>query len=61
VAAGERFAGVLASAGLVPATDALFSFARWITPVTNPRRWDTRFLVARLPAGRSRWRMGPRP
>jgi len=51
VAAGERFAGVLASAGLVPATDALFYFARWITPVTNPRRWDTRFLVARLPAG----------
>src|SRR5437762_2042661 len=40
-----------ASAGLVPATDALFYFARWITPVTNPRRWDTRFLVARLPAG----------
>ena len=28
VAAGESFAGVLASAGLVPATDALFSFAR---------------------------------
>ncbi len=51
VAAGEPFAGVLASAGLVPATDALFSFARWITPVTNPRRWDTRFLVAPLPAG----------
>src|SRR5881409_3610089 len=51
VAAGERFAGVLASAGLVPATDALFSFARWVTPVTNPRRWDARFLVARLPAG----------
>src|SRR5205814_2649090 len=51
VAAGESFAGVLASAGLVPATDALFSFARWITPGTNPRRWDTRFLVARFPAG----------
>src|SRR5881409_767960 len=51
VAAGEPFAGVLASAGLVPATDALFSFARWVTPVTNPRRWDARFLVARLPAG----------
>src|SRR5204862_81015 len=50
-AAGEPFAGVLASAGLVPATDALFSFARWITPGTNPRRWDTRFLVARFPAG----------
>src|SRR5206468_6858111 len=51
VAAGEPFAGVLASAGLVPATDALFYFARWITPVGNPRRWDTRFLIARLAAG----------
>jgi 8-oxo-dGTP pyrophosphatase MutT (NUDIX family) len=51
VTAGEPFAGVLATAGLAPATDALFYFARWITPVTNPRRWDTRFLVTRLPAG----------
>jgi 8-oxo-dGTP pyrophosphatase MutT (NUDIX family) len=45
------FALLLAEAGLVPATDGLFYFARWITPVTNPRRWDTRFLVARLPEG----------
>ncbi|HLY37034.1 MAG TPA: NUDIX hydrolase, partial [Candidatus Binatia bacterium] len=45
------FASLLADAGLVPATEGLFYFARWITPVTNPRRWDTRFLVARLPAG----------
>ena len=37
-------------AGLVPATDELFYFARWITPVANPRRWDTRFLVGRVPA-----------
>jgi 8-oxo-dGTP pyrophosphatase MutT (NUDIX family) len=51
VTAGEPFARALATAGLVPATDALFYFARWITPVTNPRRWDARFLVARLPAG----------
>ena len=51
VAAGEPFGRVLAAAGLVPATEALFYFARWITPVTNPRRWDTRFLVGRLPAG----------
>ena len=51
VAAGEPFAGVLAPAGLVPATDALFYFARWITPIGNPRRWDTRFLIGRLPAG----------
>lgn len=51
VYAGEPFGAVLESAGLVPATDRIFSFARWITPVTNPRRWDTRFLVARTPAG----------
>ncbi|HJQ83272.1 MAG TPA: NUDIX domain-containing protein [Candidatus Binatia bacterium] len=51
VHAGEPFADVLASAGLVPATDRLFYFARWITPVVNPRRWDTRFLVGRLPPG----------
>src|SRR5262249_32199409 len=51
ITAGEPFARVLASAGLVPATERLFYFARWITPITNPRRWDTRFLVARLPDG----------
>ena len=49
--AGEPFARLLASAGLVPATDRLLYFARWITPVANPRRWDTRFLVGRPPAG----------
>ena len=51
VLAGEPLGRVLAEAGLVPATDRLQYFARWITPVTNPRRWDTRFLVGRLPAG----------
>jgi len=51
VLAGEPFGRVLASAHLLPATDALFYFARWITPVTNPRRWDTRFLIGRMPAG----------
>jgi 8-oxo-dGTP pyrophosphatase MutT (NUDIX family) len=49
--AGERFAALLAEAGLVPATDRLLYFARWITPLANPRRWDTRFLVARMPRG----------
>ena len=42
---------MLASAGLTPATERLLYFARWITPIANPRRWDTRFLVARLPEG----------
>jgi 8-oxo-dGTP pyrophosphatase MutT (NUDIX family) len=48
---GEPFARALAEVGLVPATDRLFYFARWITPIANPRRWDTRFLVARTLPG----------
>jgi 8-oxo-dGTP pyrophosphatase MutT (NUDIX family) len=51
VLAGAAFAPALAAEGLVPATDALFYFARWITPTMNPRRWDTRFLVGEVPAG----------
>jgi 8-oxo-dGTP pyrophosphatase MutT (NUDIX family) len=51
VLGGEPFAAVLAEAGLVPATDELYYLARWITPLANPRRFDTRFLVGRMPAG----------
>jgi 8-oxo-dGTP pyrophosphatase MutT (NUDIX family) len=51
VTAGEPLARALAPAGLVPATHVLYYFARWITPVSNPKRWDTRFLVARVPPG----------
>jgi 8-oxo-dGTP pyrophosphatase MutT (NUDIX family) len=49
--AGERFGPLLAAHGLRPATDALYYFARWITPRQNPRRFDTRFLVGRMPPG----------
>lgn len=48
---GESFATLLAAHGLRPATDGLYSFARWITPPQNPRRFDTRFLVGRMPRG----------
>ena len=51
VLGGEAFGAVLADADLVPATDRLFYFARWITPLANPRRWDTRFLVGAMPPG----------
>ncbi len=49
--AGESLAALLAEHGLVPATRDLFYFARWITPPVNPKRFDTRFLVGRVPEG----------
>ena len=53
LAGGEPFARLLAGCGVTPATDRLFYFARWITPRVNPRRFDTRFLVGRVPAGQA--------
>lgn len=47
----ESFAARLAEHGLAPDAERLHYFARWITPPQNPRRFDTRFLVARAPAG----------
>jgi recombination protein RecT len=46
-------ADLLAPHGLVPATRDLYYFARWITPTRNPRRFDTRFLVGRMPEGQN--------
>ncbi len=49
--AGEPFGALLGAHGLRPATETLYYFARWITPRQNPRRFDTRFLVGRMPPG----------
>ena len=53
-----RAAGPLAVAGraappggLVLRSDLLRPWARWITPVVEPRRFDARFFAAALPAG----------
>jgi 8-oxo-dGTP pyrophosphatase MutT (NUDIX family) len=41
---------VLAERGLAVRSDLLAPWARWVTPEFEPRRYDTFFFVARLPA-----------
>lgn len=40
---------LLAKRGLVLRSDLLAPFGRWLTPIFEPRRFDTYFFVARLP------------
>ncbi|MEO6471905.1 MAG: NUDIX hydrolase [Aeromicrobium sp.] len=47
------FAEFLLDQGLVLRTDLLGAWSHWITPVFEPRRFDTRFFVAVLPEGQS--------
>lgn len=44
-------AELLAGRGLAVRSDLLRPFAHWITPPVEPRRYDTKFFVAALPAG----------
>ncbi|RNL83301.1 NUDIX hydrolase [Halostreptopolyspora alba] len=45
------FSDFLDRRGLVLRSDLLLPWSRWITPRTEPRRFDTRFFVAALPEG----------
>ena len=45
------FPGLLASRGLAVRADLLVPWTRWITPEAEPRRFDTWFFAAALPAG----------
>lgn len=48
--AGERdFIAIMRDEGLMLAADQLVYFSHWITPVSAPRRYDTRFFVAVAP------------
>ncbi|MFL6130611.1 MAG: NUDIX hydrolase [Mycobacteriales bacterium] len=49
----ESLAELLTRRGLVLRADLLRPWAHWITPPQEPRRYDTRFLVAALPDGQS--------
>lgn len=45
------FAEFLSRRGLVLRADLVVPWAHWITPVFEPKRFDTRFFVAALPKG----------
>jgi 8-oxo-dGTP pyrophosphatase MutT (NUDIX family) len=47
------FGAFLRARGLRLRADLLTPWAHWITPLFQPRRFDTRFFVAMLPAGQS--------
>ncbi|MFF9625482.1 NUDIX hydrolase [Streptomyces griseosporeus] len=51
VARETSFADFLDRRGLVLRSDLLGAWTRWITPEFEPRRYDTWFFVASLPAG----------
>lgn len=54
LARGERsLAALCAAEGLTLALDELVYLSHWITPVGRAKRFDTRFFVARAPAGQA--------
>jgi 8-oxo-dGTP pyrophosphatase MutT (NUDIX family) len=53
LAGSLSLAGLLRRRGLVLRSDLLRPWARWITPVTEARRYDTRFFAAALPGGQA--------
>jgi 8-oxo-dGTP pyrophosphatase MutT (NUDIX family) len=51
VARRRTLGQVLGEAGLVLRSDLLRAWSRWITPPASPKRYDTAFFVALVPAG----------
>jgi 8-oxo-dGTP pyrophosphatase MutT (NUDIX family) len=51
LAGSLTLAELLRRRGLVLRSDLLRPWSRWITPVTEERRYDTRFFAAALPGG----------
>jgi 8-oxo-dGTP pyrophosphatase MutT (NUDIX family) len=53
LAGSASLGDVLGRRGLVLRADLLTPWARWITPEVSPRRFDTWFFAAALPAGQT--------
>jgi 8-oxo-dGTP pyrophosphatase MutT (NUDIX family) len=53
LAGSASLGDVLGRRGLVLRADLLTPWARWITPEASPRRFDTWFFAAALPAGQA--------
>jgi 8-oxo-dGTP pyrophosphatase MutT (NUDIX family) len=47
----QSLSQLLARRGLVLRADLLRPFAHWLTPEVEPKRFDTRFFLAEMPAG----------
>ena len=47
----QSMSDLLARRGLVLRADLLRPYAHWVTPEVEPKRFDTRFFLAQLPAG----------
>jgi 8-oxo-dGTP pyrophosphatase MutT (NUDIX family) len=47
----QSLSELLARRGLVLRSDLLRPYAHWLTPEVEPKRFDTRFFLAELPAG----------
>jgi 8-oxo-dGTP pyrophosphatase MutT (NUDIX family) len=48
---GQTFRDFVAGSGVRLRLGALETLAHWVTPVVEPRRFDTRFFIARAPHG----------
>jgi 8-oxo-dGTP pyrophosphatase MutT (NUDIX family) len=48
---GEAFAEVIEASGLRLRPGAMAYFARWVTPESLPKRYDTRFYASAMPVG----------